>query len=247
MILNHRARFFFCLAIALLAHALLLGWSAGQTDTPPAANLLEATRATGAAADTPDTSVRAIHNQQGDDTRSQRARAARLSDRAPASDAQAARAGQRTLTRFVMVAERAPDDAKQQSLRPKTTARPPQPARAAQVRTAARDARAAYLGDWQRAIEARGSRRYSRELLQANQPRRLTMAVRIAADGSLREVRVMRASGNPALDDAALAIVRAAAPYPPLDSDLATADGAIGFAYDWVFEPDENEVIDSDG
>lgn len=231
-----RARFYFCLAIALIVHALMLGWSAENSE--PSNNLLEATRAAGAAAETPPaTRVRATQNQQGEHDLSQRAQAARRPSPVHQPAEQNTRAGQKTLTRFVMVAEPTPAPAEEQEPVPAATLDREQPARAERVLAAARDARAAYLAAWQQRIEERGSRRYSRRLLQANEPRRLTMAVRITADGALRAVRVLRSSGNDDLDAAALAIVRGAAPYAPFDSDLAAVTEELSFAYDWLFEP----------
>jgi len=227
-----RARFYFCLAIALIAHALLLGWSSGTT-LPSGRDLLAATRAVGPTSRPENASVTAEQDQSGKNRSSQRAAAARQPMPAQKA-AETARSGHKRVTRFVMVNERAPDE---QSA-PQTTIDTPQPPQAQQIRSAARDARAQYLAGWQQRIEARGSRRYSRKLLEADQPRRLTMAVRVGADGALRGVRVLRPSGNEALDAAALAIVRGAAPYAPFDRDLAAITGELSFAYDWLFEPD---------
>ena len=227
-----RARFYFCLAIALIAHALLLGWSSGTT-LSSGRDLLAATRAVGPTSRPENASVTAEQDQSGKNRSSQRAAAARQPMPAQKA-AETARSGHKRVTRFVMVNERAPDE---QSA-PQTTIDTPQPPQAQQIRSAARDARAQYLAGWQQRIEARGSRRYSRKLLEADQPRRLTMAVRVGADGALRGVRVLRPSGNEALDAAALAIVRGAAPYAPFDRDLAAITGELSFAYDWLFEPD---------
>ena len=231
-----RARFYFCLAIALIAHALLLGWSSGTT-LPSGRDLLAATRAVGPTSRPENASVTAEQDQSGKDRSSRRAAAARQPE--PAQKAAAtARPERKSVTRFVMVNERAPDDTPDEQPAPQTTVDTPRPPQAQQMRAAKRDARAQYLAGWQQRIEARGSRRYSRRLLEADQPRRLTMAVRVGADGALRGVRVLRPSGNEALDAAALAIVRGAAPYAPFDRDLAAITGELSFAYDWLFEPD---------
>ncbi|MBS61956.1 TonB family protein [Salinisphaera sp.] len=246
-----RARFCFCLAIALILHALLLGWSSGSSQThPDDARLLSATRSVGeAAVNAPDTSIRAAQNQQGDARASQRAQLANTPSQTP-PNTRSHPPGERTLTRFVVVAE---PEARPQAQTPDTPATPnaaieiirkPRPA---QISAAARDARAAYLELWQERIEARGSRRYPAELLDAAQPRRLTMAVRVRADGSLLAVRVLRSSGNDALDNIALAIVRGAAPYPTFDEPLKEITSELSFAYDWLFEAgDSNEISRND-
>ncbi|MES1928181.1 TonB family protein [Salinisphaera dokdonensis CL-ES53] len=230
-----RARFCFCLAIALIAHALLLGWSSDNTE-PAGSDALAATRAAGAPAAQQDTSVRAIQHQRGDDSFSQNAVAARQPVAAQAP-VEASRPGQKTLTRFVMVTERSSEASEQEQPSTQAAVDTPQSAQAQRVLSAAQDARAEYLAAWQQRIETRGSRRYSRQLLEANKPRRLTMAVRVGADGRLREVRVLRSSGNKALDAAALAIVRSAAPYDPFDVALTRMTSELSFAYDWLFEP----------
>lgn len=240
-----RARFYFCLAIALLAHALLLGWSSGTT-LPSGDDLLAATRTVGPSSRPEPTSVTASQDQRGDAQSSRHAVAAG----GPTSTQQTpdnAQPSHKRVTRFVMVAEHAPDKPRADAPTPQTPADTPQPPQNAQVMAAARDARARYLADWQQRIEARGSRRYSREMLAADQPRRLTMAVRVGADGALRGVRVLRSSGNDALDTAALAIVRGAAPYAAFDGDLAAATGEISFAYDWLFEPDVGRAVRAGG
>lgn len=230
-----RARFYFCLAIALLAHALLLGWSSSTT-LPSGDDLLAATRAVGPSSRPEQTSITAIRDQSGNARLSQHAVAAghpKFAQKTPEN----AQSTHKRVTRFVMVAERPPAGTPDEPPAPQAVADIPQQPQSQQVLAAARDARARYLGDWQQRIEVRGSRRYSRKLLEADQPRRLTMAVRVGADGALRGVRVLRSSGNDALDAAALAIVRGAAPYAPFDNDLAAATGEISFAYDWLFEP----------
>ncbi|MES1939768.1 TonB family protein [Salinisphaera sp. T5B8] len=233
-----RARFCFCLAIALIVHALLLGWS-NKSDPSRAndARLLSATRTVADAADTaPDTAIRATRNQQGADERSQQAIAANPTMPRP-QPTRAQPAGASTVTRFVMVAEpkvKASEQTPQTPSPPIEILEQPQPAK---ISAAAEDARAEYLASWQQRIEARGSRRYPSALLDAAHPRRLTMAVRVRADGTLLAVRVLRSSGNDALDNAALAIVRSAAPYPPFADALASLTDELSFAYDWLFEP----------
>ncbi|MES1947020.1 TonB membrane protein [Salinisphaera sp. C84B14] len=246
-----RARFCFSLAIALIVHALLLGWSSRSSQADPDdARLLSATRSVAdAAANAPDTSIRASQNQQGDDRASQQAQLANTPSQTP-PHTRFQPPGDRTLTRFVAVAE--PEPRPQEPI-PETPATPnaaieiirkPRPA---QISAAAQDARAAYLELWQERIEARGSRRYPADLLDAARPRRLTMAVRVRADGTLLAVRVLRSSGNNALDNAALAIVRGAAPYPPFAEPLKALTNELSFAYDWLFEAgNSNEISSND-
>jgi TonB family protein len=54
--------------------------------------------------------------------------------------------------------------------------------------------------------------------------------VAIRADGSLQEVRVVRSSGYPELDQAAQRIVRLGAPYAPFPSSLRRKYGVLQIA-----------------
>ncbi|GAB3670425.1 energy transducer TonB [Salinisphaera aquimarina] len=231
---DNRIRFIICVALALAAHAVLLGWT---TDTGRASSqsLLEVTRNADDAATPRSRDILAVQDQRGDDSYSQQQRSG---DSSPMS-AQSAQAGRTpTVTRFVMVARRpqTPEGTNRERITA-TDAGANQIPRDGKTMDASGDPRAAYLADWQQQIEARGSRQYPSTLLADGQPRRLTMAVRLNADGSLQAVRVVHSSGSHALDRAAESIVRDAAPFTPFDTRLGDSAGALSFVYDWLFEP----------
>lgn len=78
---------------------------------------------------------------------------------------------------------------------------------------------ARYVDDWRLQIERIGSQNYpaaARGKLYGN----VTLTVEIRHDGALASVELERSSGHKVLDDAALRIVRAAAPYPPFPTDI---------------------------
>lgn len=230
------------LAAALAAHAVLLAglWQAPEV---PASELLRVTRDAGPAPAVAHDATKANRNQRGDDDRSQTARAATAPGE-PRTSEPAHRPAPAHVTRFVFLANTPAPAAPAHEETVPAAANEPMPARAARSRDAERDARATYLAAWQDRIEALGSRRYPSALLADGTRRRLTMAVRLGADGSLRAVRILRSSGSDALDRAALALVQAAAPYPPFDTAIAEHTGALDFVYDWLFEAGDDPTLE---
>ena len=57
----------------------------------------------------------------------------------------------------------------------------------------------------------------------------------IAADGRLDDIVVQRSSGDNALDQAALKILRLAAPFAPLPDNIRADYDVLRFAYEWDF------------
>jgi protein TonB len=96
---------------------------------------------------------------------------------------------------------------------------------------------AEYLDGWRRRVERIGTANYPTELLGNIHAGRPTLEVVIAADGRLDDIVVRRSSGDKALDQAALKILRLAAPFPPLPSSIRQDYDVLRFAYEWDFAP----------
>jgi protein TonB len=62
-----------------------------------------------------------------------------------------------------------------------------------------------------------------------------TLEVIISASGQLREVIVRRTSGSKLLDQAALEILRRAAPFDPFPQVVRDEYDTLRFAYKWQF------------
>jgi protein TonB len=62
------------------------------------------------------------------------------------------------------------------------------------------------------------------------------LEVAIAADGSLDQVLVRRSSGYRELDNAAMNIVRLAAPFDPFPPAMRERYPVLRFAYEWQFQ-----------
>ena len=97
---------------------------------------------------------------------------------------------------------------------------------------------AAYLVDWRRRVERIGTGNFPRRLLeQGSELANPTLEVTLAADGQLEGIVVRRSSGNATLDQAAIAILRRAAPFDPLPASIRAEYDVLRFAYDWEFSP----------
>ncbi len=82
--------------------------------------------------------------------------------------------------------------------------------------TARRFAYAGYITRWVRRMERVGSRQYRRLFGARGLTGSLVLEVAILRNGDLRSVKIVRPSPYPALDHAAVAMVRKAAPFAPL-------------------------------
>lgn len=60
----------------------------------------------------------------------------------------------------------------------------------------------------------------------------------INADGSLASVRVIKSAGNPILDQAALEMVKMAAPFSAFPPDLAEQASSLEIRRKWFFAPE---------
>jgi protein TonB len=94
---------------------------------------------------------------------------------------------------------------------------------------------APYLVAWKRKVERVGTLNFPAAARSAGLSGSPVLEVSVRADGRLAEVRVRRSSGYPALDDAALSILRLASPFDPFPPELARTYAALRFAYQWEF------------
>ena len=81
-----------------------------------------------------------------------------------------------------------------------------------------------YLTRWQNYVEQFGNAHYPAQVLKQNLQGQLRLLVAVNRDGSLRAVNIRQSSGSPMLDKAAIQIVKQAAPFEPLPSDLQDLD-----------------------
>lgn len=95
---------------------------------------------------------------------------------------------------------------------------------------------AAYLAEWRRRVETVGNQYYPQASLRYGIFGKLRMLVTVRSDGSLESVDLLESSGYAVLDEAAIRIVRLAAPYPPFPEDLAKTTDKLEIVRTWQFE-----------
>ncbi len=95
---------------------------------------------------------------------------------------------------------------------------------------------AAYLDGWKRRVEQVGTRHFPEAARRRGPTGNPVLEVAIRADGSLQQVLLRRSSGHREIDNAALGIVRLAAPFEPFPPSVRTRYPVLRFAYEWQFQ-----------
>lgn len=95
---------------------------------------------------------------------------------------------------------------------------------------------AAYLSGWKIKVERVGTLNFPNEARSGpGTGRHPTLEVAIRADGDLEEVLIRKSSGEQVLDQAAMEILRSAAPFDPFPDFLRSDYDVLRFAYEWRF------------
>ena len=94
---------------------------------------------------------------------------------------------------------------------------------------------ALYEDSWKQKVERVGTLNYP-EAARGKLYGSLLLSVSIRADGSVEKVSVQRSSGHKVLDEAAVRIVKMAAPYAPFPPDIRKDYDIIEITRTWKFE-----------
>lgn len=94
---------------------------------------------------------------------------------------------------------------------------------------------AAYMQAWVAKIERIGNLNFPDEARRRNLSGSLVLTVAVRQDGSVESVDVLRSSGQAILDQAAIRIVRLAAPFAPLPGDIAEEAEVLHITRTWEF------------
>ncbi|MCQ8103418.1 TonB family protein [Methylomonas sp. SURF-2] len=94
---------------------------------------------------------------------------------------------------------------------------------------------AQYVKDWEDKVERTGNLNYPAAAKKPGVSQSLTMDVGINADGSIYSMRVVRTSGNLALDEAAKRIVKMSAPFAALPTELLKEVNVLVITRVWKF------------
>ncbi len=94
---------------------------------------------------------------------------------------------------------------------------------------------ATYLSTWKNKVEQVGTLNFPFAASQTATAKYPVLEVAINADGRLREVVIRSSSGQRDLDQAAMQILRLAAPFEPFPEGLRGEYDVLRFAYEWRF------------
>lgn len=95
---------------------------------------------------------------------------------------------------------------------------------------------AAYLHDWRQRLEAVGNKYYPEASLRYGIYGELRLLVVVRQDGSLEDIQVLSSSGYAVLDEAAMKIVRLAAPFAPFPAELRATTDKLEIIRTWQFQ-----------
>jgi protein TonB len=94
---------------------------------------------------------------------------------------------------------------------------------------------AAYLDAWRRKVERIGNLNYPDEARRKRLYGNLVLHVAVRSDGSIERIRLLHSSGHKLLDDAAIRIVRLAAPFAPFPPDVLEETDVLDITRTWQF------------
>jgi TonB family protein len=97
---------------------------------------------------------------------------------------------------------------------------------------------ALYEDGWRRRVEAAGNRHFPEAARCRDRTLGPVLDVFVRADGYVERINLIRSSGHPALDAAAIDMVRVAAPYPEFPPELRHRVDALHIVRQWKFEQD---------
>lgn len=100
---------------------------------------------------------------------------------------------------------------------------------------------AAYIVGWRQRVERVGTANFPARFLDGAASARPVVEVTIDADGTLKDVVFVRSSGNTALDQATLEILRLAGPFDPLPEAVLAETSVVQFKYEWYFRTGAQE------
>ncbi|MDO3387591.1 energy transducer TonB [Gilvimarinus sp. SDUM040013] len=95
---------------------------------------------------------------------------------------------------------------------------------------------AAYLLEWSRKVEQVGNANYPQQALAQGITGKLRMTVTLNGNGTIRKLELSESSGVGILDQAALQIIRLAAPFDPIPASVREQYDQLQIIRTWSFE-----------
>jgi periplasmic protein TonB len=106
---------------------------------------------------------------------------------------------------------------------------------------------APYLARWRDRIERMGNLHYPDQARRDGIEGSLILEVAINANGTIRDLDILRASSHRTLDRAALRILRLASPFEPFPEDLRRETDVVRFIYEWRFGSEQPGTLRATG
>lgn len=95
---------------------------------------------------------------------------------------------------------------------------------------------AEYLNRWTQKVELMGNQNFPKAALENRIFGSLRLSVIINSDGSVDKVEILKPSGHPILDQAALQIIRMAGPFDPFPPEIRKTADQLDIIRTWRFE-----------
>jgi len=92
-----------------------------------------------------------------------------------------------------------------------------------------------YMSEWVKKVERVGNLNYPDAARRAGLSGKLIMDVTMNADGTVRNISIMRTSGHKVIDEAATRIVNLAAPFPPFPEEILKDADIMHITRTWEF------------
>lgn len=95
-----------------------------------------------------------------------------------------------------------------------------------------------YMAEWVKKVERVGNLNYPDEARRAGISGKLMLDVVLNADGSVRDIKILRPSGHAVIDEAAIRIVNLAAPFAPFPPEILKNADILHITRTWEFSTD---------
>jgi protein TonB len=91
------------------------------------------------------------------------------------------------------------------------------------------------MTEWVKKVERVGNLNYPDQARREGLSGKLMMDVTLNADGTVRNISILRPSGQPVIDEAAIRIVNLAAPFPPFPPEVRKEADLLHITRTWEF------------
>ncbi len=99
---------------------------------------------------------------------------------------------------------------------------------------------AAYMEAWRAKVERIGNMNYPNKAREKELSGNLSLVVSLRQDGTVKEINIRRSSGHDVLDEAAIEIVKLAAPFAPFPTAIKKEVDVLHVTRTWKFVNDQN-------